>query len=58
MQRLPNYVDIADAPEAPIYADIGQGDFSSQLVPVNEKFGRGFQLVSFRWLDPDEIPDL
>ena len=46
LQRVPGYVDPADAPETP-YAGL-----SSE---INQKFGRRFVLVSFRWLSKDEI---
>lgn len=45
VQRLPNYVDPSDAPELR----------KDDLKPVNFRFGRRFQTVSFRWLSPDEI---
>ncbi|MCU0796750.1 MAG: hypothetical protein MUF31_12545 [Akkermansiaceae bacterium] len=45
VQRLPEYVDPADdATTVP-----------SDLRPVNNLFGRRFSIVSFRWLDEDEI---
>lgn len=45
VQRKAEYVDSEDAPTE--YADI-QSD-------LNEKFGRRFEIVSFRWLSSDEI---
>lgn len=45
VQRLPGYVDPQDAATAAPAA----------LRPVNAGFGRRFQIVSFRWLSPDEI---
>ncbi|MEP2776475.1 MAG: hypothetical protein ABJQ29_05655 [Luteolibacter sp.] len=45
VQRKANYVDSQDKPTA--YANI-QSD-------LNKKFGRRFDVVSFRWLSPDEI---
>ncbi len=45
VQRLPEYVDgsdpVTDRPDA--------------LTPVNQRFGRRFATVSFKWLSPDEI---
>jgi len=46
VQRLPEYLDPSDAPTAR-----GTGIAS----PINQKFGRRFQVVSFRWLSPHEI---
>lgn len=40
VQRLPDYVDSSDAPEN-----------STDLSPTNERFGRQFALVGFRWID-------
>ncbi|HEY9248163.1 MAG TPA: hypothetical protein VIO38_03490, partial [Rariglobus sp.] len=45
VQRLPDYVDPQNASTVPPTA----------LAPVNVTFGRRFQIVSFRWLSPDEI---
>ncbi|MGJ8644290.1 MAG: hypothetical protein ACSHX9_12850 [Luteolibacter sp.] len=45
VQRKAEYVDSEDAPSE--YADL-QSD-------LNEMFGRKFDIVSFRWLSPDEI---
>jgi hypothetical protein len=44
VQRTPEYVDPANPPEA----------FAS-LTPANKAFGRKFNIVSFRWLSPNEI---
>ncbi|MCC5846141.1 MAG: hypothetical protein JJU05_17975 [Verrucomicrobia bacterium] len=46
VQRVPDYLDPADAPETPLPA------LTSTL---NETYGRRFHITSFRWLDPDEI---
>lgn len=44
IQRVPEYVDPSDAPEATPVAD-----------SVNDRFGRRYEIVSFRWLSRDEI---
>lgn len=46
VQRVPDYIDAADAPEV-----------SAALLvsPVNRNFGRKFQIVGFRWLSSGEI---
>lgn len=46
VQRLPEWVDAEDKARAPL-ADLSRD--------VNRSFGRRFQLVSFRWLNPDEV---
>lgn len=43
VQRRPYYVDPVDPPEAE----------SSGLSSVNTRFGRRFEIVEFRWLDPE-----
>jgi hypothetical protein len=45
VQRVPAFVDPTNAPETLITA----------LTPANEKFGRRFNIVSFRWLSKEEI---
>jgi hypothetical protein len=45
VQRLPNFLDPSNLPETR----------PSILNPTNAKFGRRFEIVSFRWLHPDEI---
>ncbi len=44
VQRLPDYLDPADAPEA-----------AAGLTPANERFGRRLAVVWFRWLAPEEV---
>ena len=45
VQRIPDYVDpIANVPTSTPAAN-----------STNEKFGRRFQIVSFRWLSPDDV---
>jgi hypothetical protein len=43
VQRLPIYVDPADAAEA------------QPLLPINREFGRRYKIVSTRWLESGEI---
>ena len=45
VQRRPDYVDAANAPE----------DRATDLNATNTAFGRKFEIVSFRWLNPDDI---
>ncbi|WPJ96207.1 hypothetical protein SH580_00640 [Coraliomargarita algicola] len=55
VQRLPEYVDsISDDPwdEA---IDPLNASGSSQLSDLNQRFGRQYQIVSFRWLSENEI---
>jgi len=44
VQRLPDYVDPSNAPET-----------SDNLTTANSTFGRKFEIVSFRWLNSEEI---
>lgn len=46
VQRLPDYIDPADAPEK---------QAASLTSQQNRTFGRRFVIQSFRWLDPSEI---
>lgn len=48
VQRTAEYIDPADAP----HVSTAAGD---TLTPANQRFGRRFKIVSFRWLDPAEI---
>lgn len=43
VQRIPNYVDSTEAPQA------------VASTPANLAFGRQFHIVSFRWLNPGEV---
>jgi hypothetical protein len=43
VQRVPEYLDVADAPEA------------VATLPANVTFGRQFKIVAFRWLHPQEV---
>ena len=45
VQRFPAHVDPTDPPEKPL----------DQLNATNQRFGRAFKLVSFRWLAPQEV---
>ncbi len=47
VQRSHDYVDGANA--------AWQNPVDDSIRPLNKKFGRKFQVVSFRWLDPSEI---
>ncbi len=51
VQRLPDFVDTNDLPQTPIYAE----DNSLNVSSINETFGRQFRVLSFRWLNPEEI---
>jgi hypothetical protein len=44
VQRFPEYVDTTNA-----------ADTSEELTTANSTFGRKFDIVSFRWLNPEEI---
>jgi hypothetical protein len=43
VQRFPEYLDPADAPEAIATSE------------ANIRFGRRFEIIAFRWLSPGEI---
>jgi hypothetical protein len=45
VQRAPNYVDPVNS----------AGDLPSSLNVINQKFGRRFRIISFRWLGEEEI---
>lgn len=51
VQRTPEYVDPADAPQA----QDGWPQGSSKLTPVNILFGRRMVIQSFRWLNNNEV---
>lgn len=51
IQRVPDYVDPTDAPEA----QDGWPQAANKLAPVNALFGRRLTIQSFRWLNSNEI---
>jgi len=51
IQRVPDYVDPTDAPEA----QDGWPQATNKLSPVNALFGRRLKVQSFRWLSSNEI---
>ena len=53
VQRLPGYVNAADAPEQPAFTAAGVAN--SAVSEASRKFGRRFTVVSFRWLTPNEV---
>ncbi len=56
VQRVPEYVDPANAPDIDLSA--AKGDINgagSPLTDANKLFGRRFVLTSFRWLNSTEI---
>lgn len=59
VQRLPEFVDQTDAALEANNATLGKvaGNATpmADLGPINQKLGRRFQIISFRWLHPDEI---
>ena len=46
VQRVPDYLDTSDAPEV-------KPENLQSL--ANERFGRRFNITSFRWLSPEEV---
>lgn len=48
VQRIPEYVDLADRPSLNVYTDSGASF-------ANKTFGRRMSVVSFRWLASEEI---
>lgn len=59
VQRIPAYADESNAPEIPARTMSAEGVFSSiensELTPTNRRFGRKFEIQSFRWLSSSEI---
>lgn len=51
VQRIPEYLDPTDKPEA----QDGWPTPSDKLAVANSKFGRKFEIRSFRWLSPNEV---
>lgn len=57
VQRIPEYYDPSNDPEVPARQQDSSGDLVSNpaLTDLNRKFGRQFKLVSFRWLNTNEV---
>ncbi len=57
VKRGVDYVDPTDAPETAAYeADTSTGTLGrTKLSNINRAFGRKFEVVSFRWLAPEEV---
>jgi type II secretory pathway pseudopilin PulG len=55
IQRIPSFVDPTDAPEKVQAAILTNGRKITDLSEVNQRFGRRFSVVSFRWLSATEI---
>ncbi|MFC5050821.1 hypothetical protein ACFPK9_09360 [Rubritalea spongiae] len=63
VQRLPEYLDQTNPPETPPYKWLlssqeplkGHWEKNNELSLINQKFGRRYQLIHFRWLHPNEI---
>jgi hypothetical protein len=51
VQRVPEYVDAIDRPEA----RDGWPQPGNKLSPVNSRFGRRWEIKSFRWLNSGEV---
>ncbi|QQL45500.1 hypothetical protein [Sulfuriroseicoccus oceanibius] len=57
VRRLPEYVDGNDDPEEPVFIldQVGNPSENGDLSEINKRFGRKLQVISFRWLDADEV---
>ena len=57
VQRVPEYCDPANTPDVPTRLMGADGTFSdnSALTAANRRFGRKFQITSFRWLNKNEV---
>jgi hypothetical protein len=56
VQRMPEYIDSSDQPTVPaIRLDTAGNPRPTKLKPLNQQFGRRIQMVSFRWLSPNEL---
>ncbi len=57
VQRGINYVDPVNSPETPArkYNKKDGSIEEGELTPINKAFGRKFNIVSFRWLSPEEV---
>jgi hypothetical protein len=57
VQRIPDYQDASNDASVPARIIDSKGQFSdnSALTPTNLRFGRKFNIESFRWLNQSEI---
>lgn len=57
VQRMPDYLDGANAPETPAYILDGANrpQPTAALSAINRKFGRKFAIQTFRWLSEAEV---
>lgn len=57
VQRTPDYLDPANTADVPAREMDVSGRFSdsTRLSPLNQRFGRKFEIESFRWLHADEV---
>lgn len=57
VQRIPDYFDSSNSAETPARQQNSDGDFEDNpvLSDLNRSFGRKFIVVSFRWLNAEEI---
>ncbi len=55
VQRMPEYVDPSDAADRKMRIPGKLPGETSPLQPANLKYGRQFEITSFRWLNHDEI---
>jgi hypothetical protein len=55
VQRLPGFVDPADEAATRLRDADPASDGTDVLRPINRTFGRRFKLISFRWLNENEV---
>ncbi|MCP5538167.1 MAG: hypothetical protein H7A51_18285 [Akkermansiaceae bacterium] len=56
VQRIPEYLDTANDPDNnEPWDEVADPSGASTLNPLNQKFGRRFKLIQFRWLAQNEI---